>query len=261
MFVLRRARLLRAPSAASLVLFVVFLVGGVPAWAQPNPGVHGSLARRIDFGARGYVLILPLIKADSATEFLPSPVTNTSITSTAVKNRLGGGPTIQVYLTNKIAISADLIFRRAGYQQQKTVVVGDVTDVNATITTTTTFERTRVNYRDLPVLVRYYFKPLDQKGPWVYFLGGGTLRHASSVSTFNEVYTPDNTIETNSIPAPLTNKTVMGGTVGFGVQIVDDYGIKMMPEFRYTRWMKEVFGTPPAASKKDQFEIVFGITW
>jgi hypothetical protein len=42
---------------------------------------------------------------------------------------------------------------------------------------------------------------------------------------------------------------------------VDDFGVKLVPEFRYTRWIQPTFDTLSTFSRKNQFEAIVSITF
>jgi hypothetical protein len=52
-----------------------------------------------------------------------------------------------------------------------------------------------------------------------------------------------------------------GLTGGIGAQFVDDFGVKLVPEFRYTRWIQPTFDTLSTFSRKNQFEAIVSITF
>jgi len=53
----------------------------------------------------------------------------------------------------------------------------------------------------------------------------------------------------------------VGGVAGFGFRFIDDYNIKVTPEFRYTRWLRSAFSLDSTQSPKNQIEVGFGLTF
>ena len=58
----------------------------------------------------------------------------------------------------------------------------------------------------------------------------------------------------NPPPGDLAN--VLGFTAGIGGQFIDDFGIRAIPEVRYTRWMGYPFDSVHGKTRKNQIEIV-----
>jgi hypothetical protein len=66
------------------------------------------------------------------------------------------------------------------------------------------------------------------------------------------------TVDRNPIP---TRKMIPGATAGFGLQFVDEFGIHVVPEFRYTRWFGKSFDTLAGRTRPNSLEFVISLTF
>jgi hypothetical protein len=141
-------------------------------------------------------------------------------------------------------------------------LVATVTGTNNTTSTqtTTTLQKTRAAFWDVPILGHY---ALYQRSPKVKGVvdAGVALRYVGGVHTATQTTDPNaNTCCTENAVTP-AHKSVKGYVVGAGLRIVDDFGLKMTPEVRYTRWMADPFSGVQAQTRKSQLEVMFGITF
>jgi hypothetical protein len=104
---------------------------------------------------------------------------------------------------------------------------------------------------------------LREEGKWshVYASIGGVIRKVSNINTTNNITLPDGTTQTNAIPPTPAKRTLRGAVVGFGFKLVDDFHIKVTPEFRYTRWFGSTFATETTVTRKNQMEVGIGFTF
>ncbi len=111
-------------------------------------------------------------------------------------------------------------------------------------------------------MVRYYAKDRHDKGPRVFVEGGGTLRRISNVRTSISSQTgSEDKVCCDTTPASYARRTIRGFTGGFGVQVVDDFGLRLVPEVRYTRWAGQTFSGISTASRRNQLEIMLSLTF
>ena len=66
---------------------------------------------------------------------------------------------------------------------------------------------------------------------------------------------------TESSPVAGHRKNILGVTAGFGGQLIDPVGIRVIPEVRYTRWFGATFDSPPTLSRRDQLEFMISISF
>jgi opacity protein-like surface antigen len=226
---------------------------------EPLPEDRIAYIRRFSFGGRVHFQALGLIKTGEATEKLTVGPTEIKATGEGKSNRPSLGVTMQLMLTGRIGIGADLMRSRLGFREKTETRVG--TDNTATVTDerklTTTEEQTRVVVYDLPILGRYYSKDRFEEG-WRWFVQGGvTARRAGKTVTFTKV--DDKCCQ--QIPRAALHRQTTGITAGGGIQAMDAYGIKVMPEIRYTWWRTRQFDLRSAKSARHQVEVGIGITF
>jgi hypothetical protein len=118
--------------------------------------------------------------------------------------------------------------------------------------------QTRARFFDVPVLVRYYNKSRYERGPRVFFEVGPRIRQALKVKTITQITQPDGTKTTDNNPVSFRRMS-KGASAGFGLQFIDDFGIRFVPEVRYTRWFSGPFGAVNGRSTRQEIEIVFSL--
>jgi hypothetical protein len=180
----------------------------------------------------------------------------TLINSTPANQKFGGGLTVEFGITRRVGATIDFMYRMAGYDSTiQKLAVGTAADVS------TTTERTRTRYYDLPVLVRY--RPFLSSGmrSHVFVEAGGTLRRVSHLRSDQFTIDPAGVGTFTNTPAPIAHKLAKGVTAGAGLRFVDDFGIKFTPTFRYTRWLDQSLTVGPSRSRKDQMEATIGFTF
>ncbi len=206
---------------------------------------------------------LTSIKNGSYSSTQTSPPVSTTASTTGGSERFGGGVQVQFAFLDHYAVNVGLIYRQASYALSMDTYEG--VDIISTPQDerklTSVDERTRVIYYDLPVLVRYYWQRHDEKGPRWFFEGGGTMRTTRNIRTSRSTILPDGTIVADSNQAVPTNKKIYGATTGVGAQFIDPFGIRVVPEFRYTRWLGYTWNNLSTVSQRNQIEAVLSITF
>ncbi len=91
--------------------------------------------------------------------------------------------------------------------------------------------------------------------------GGGTMRHLTTVRSGNDTLNADNSTAYNEKPVTPKNRTVEGAVIGVGLRFSDDYNIKVIPEIRYTFWLRPLFESQSTQSKTRQLEIGLSFTF
>jgi hypothetical protein len=202
-----------------------------------------------------------------ATDILPSGTTTTypydndslAITQTtqAEYSHIGGGVTVEYAVSRRVLVSADLLYHKFGYTAKgSTLAIA----ADGTISGTSSQERTHARYWDLPVVIR--FTNLGDIGAARAFLGAGmALRRITNITTsgFN-IDEAGNTVINNAPRAPL-NQTIYGVIAAAGVRAVDDFGIKVTPELRYIYWFGNIFGSWPGQQRRNELQVLLGITF
>ncbi len=217
-----------------------------------------NFIRRFSVGATLTVLGLTTISGGSQTVATTSSVSDVFSTSDA-SSRIGYGLTFQAGVTDHFAIAAGAYLRKIGYQITDTtnttvnIVEGGV--VVPTVTTTSTHEDTRGRLLDVPVLLRYFGKSRHTPGARWFLEGGAAWRDASNFRT--SLDSTDASAVTTCCTFPttvVTHKSALGYVVGAGLQFIDPFGIRVVPEVRYTRWREEIFNNLSTHTQQNQVE-------
>ena len=206
---------------------------------------------------------LEFVKGTQTQQNLTTPAIEVLSSATGQSSRWGGGVIVQFAVTSRWAVALGGNYRRGGY----TMTTDTATGVDNPATGgderkhTTVSEDTRATFWDVPLLVRRYSKSHTKPGFRYFYEAGGTARFATNVRTSAEVTDPSGNVTCcTASPAPF-KKMVPGATAGIGFQYVDDFGIRAVPEVRYTRWFGSTFATNGAQSNRDQVEVVLSITF
>lgn len=172
----------------------------------------GAAAQPVSFGV---MLGLPLNDLVDAA----NPVS-------ALKKPKSFGGVAHLNLPAGVAIEGDLLYRRAGYDQDG--------------------RSTRASGWEIPILLKY-------KG------GSGLVRPTVSVG-----YAFRSIGELQKLGRPLElfeqNKTSRGFVLGAGLRI-SAVVVKLWPELRYTRWNNSWLTTPQIDGSRNQLEFTLGITF
>jgi hypothetical protein len=128
--------------------------------------------------------------------------------------------------------------------------------------TTSTHEDTRARLIDVPLLLRYYGTGKRPRSPRWFLEAGGSWRLANDVRT-----SIDSTDASGNVTCCTTTATVpqhnsaIGMMAGAGIQLVDEFGIHVVPEFRYTRWVNPIFENLTTNTQRNQIEGAISITF
>ncbi|MBI1354467.1 MAG: outer membrane beta-barrel protein [Acidobacteria bacterium] len=248
--------------ACSLALIPLAAQTRTRTTTTDEPKERPPVSDRFNIGFRAGVPFVGLVSGVSSVESTsatdPPTTTSTAIDSKGV--RLTLGPTFEYVATNDLTFGVDVLYRRAGYDSTISVSSQTTNDDDGELLYQS-FEKTRLNYWDVPIMARYFPGHADPNGTRPYLLGGVALRFASGVSTTMDVVDQDGVTNTDKTPIPLANDLTFGGMVGAGVRVVDDVGIKVDFEVRFTRWNQPVIQQGAANSNQNQAEFVFGMTF
>jgi hypothetical protein len=174
---------------------------------------------------------------------------------------LGGGLALEGQISRRTLVTADLLFNRLRYDKTTNMYWGvdDPTTAADERSHQTTTENTKARLFDLPVLVHRNVRPTGFLSH-VYLAGGGTARLVSTVRTTTNITYADATTGNNTIPAPVSKRLLMGGTVGVGLRFIDEFNIKVTPEVRYTRWNGTTMNQDSTRSPRNQLEVGIGFS-
>ena len=224
-----------------------------------------TYVRRFSAGATLSVLGLPLVPGGTNTVTNSSTV-NTMYQTTGASSRIGYGIIGQVVLTDHFAIAVEGIVRRFGYQMTTTVTTTVPAVVSGIVTTVTTstilHEDTRARLIDVPAMLRYYAHSRHDPGAHWFFEGGGAWRKPESIRTSTDFTNASSVLSccTNTPTAP-AHPNSYGIVAGVGVQLTDAFGVRVVPEVRYTRWMNPVFHAFTTNTQQNEVAAGFSITF
>lgn len=238
-----------------------------PAADAPKPAQTQTTLKKVHYvrpisagGTFGFLALVPVGDGEFAS------ATNVLSRDDETKSKgspIGFGGVVQVALPKKFAVAATYMIHASKLETTKNTIEG----IDNPFTTaderkiTDTKENSSIKYRDFGILVRRYDKDHTKQGVRVFVEGGPSFRAVQSIRTTRTTTIAGvDTIDNKSIDKNVQNLT-RGWTGGIGVQYNDDFGFRVVPEFRYTRWMEKTFDKDSYNSRKNQFEVILSITF
>lgn len=224
---------------------------------------EGSYVRRFSAGGSISVFGFPILPSKTRDVTINTGLSVNSKTD-STSRLVGGGVNFQATLTNRLAVNVGVVMRRLRFATTDTTYYG--TDD----TTTTTDERTkmivergtRATILDYPVLVRYYTKNHRAPGRRWFYEAGGAFRQITAIHSIGQTTQTDGTVDCcDEQPLKPTNRMIPGYVVGAGLQMIDEFGIRFVPEIRYTRWARRTFDTQSTRMQTNQVEFVLSLTF
>jgi hypothetical protein len=197
---------------------------------------------------------------DNSTEI------STQYQTTGASSRIGYGLTVQGRITDHFYLDLSALVRRIGYQETTTISTTTTAILNGSTypstSTTSTHEDTRARLIDIPLLVRYYGTGKRPRSARWFLEVGGAGRVATDIRS-SEDSTDASGVNTccTFTPAVPKNRSSIGAVVGAGIQLVDEFGIHVVPEFRYTWWKSPIFENLTTNTKANQLEANISLTF
>jgi hypothetical protein len=221
--------------------------------------------RRFTGGLTLSVLGLGLIPGRTTTDNNSTEISTQYQTKDA-SERIGYGLTVQARITHHFYVDLSAILRRIGYQETTTIATTTTQILNGSsylsTSTTSTHEDTRARLIDIPFLVRYYGTGKRPGSPRWFVEAGGTWRYSTDIRT--SIDTTDasdvNTCCTFTAAVP-DHRSAIGAVAGAGIQFKDEFGIHVVPEVRYTRWIEPIFNSLSTTTNKNEIEGVISLTF
>lgn len=257
-------------SKRSATLLAMFCLGvaGLHAQAQtPAPSSSNtqssekriSYVRRLSLGVGLSVIALDTINNGTLQRTTTTPPTTGNYATTAIRRRVGYTGMVQILVTNRFAVTAGVVMRRVAFQRNGEVLSGVDNPTTAIDDRryATIFEDTRARFYDIPLTVRYFGKDKTRAGGRWFLEGGIVQRNVSNLKS--SVFTTLGDDEPGCCNPTQATNGVRGVIAGFGGQLIDPFGIRVMPSVRYTRWMGETFNSFSTVSKKNQIEAMITI--
>jgi hypothetical protein len=222
-----------------------------------------NYVRRFSIGASMSGVIKPIIPDLQTSISTVTPVVNGIYSTTGISKRFGWGVTGQVLVTSRFAFNVAIFRRSAGFQMSSDTFFGvdnPITDVDER-TRAQRFEDTRAVLYDLPAAIRFYGKARNKPGPRWFVDGGGAFRRASNVKSSVTTVLNAGTPTTETRPLAPQHRTAHGLVAGFGAQLIDPLGIRVIPEVRYTRWLNQTWNTGSTLMERNQIEGVITLSF
>ena len=260
----------RGPSVLNRIILTAGLLLGAAAAGyaqqdqqpQPLPNIleERAYVRRFSAGITGSVSPFPLLASSQQDQMIDGtpPVELRSKVDPNTKP-FGYGFTAQVTLTDHLALAIQPIIRR--FNAHTTIQRYTGTDNSST----SFDDRDRTDFDemitgthiDIPVMLRLYSKGHRDEGARWMFEIGPVVRLTRNASVFKKTYPSGGGEIDENLPFP--HRTGYGVTGGIGVQLIDDFGIRATPEFRYTRWVTKPFTGLEGITRGSQLELLFTI--
>lgn len=247
-------------------LTVGVVCGGI-ALAQNQP-LPPELQRRAHVRriSAGVTLTVPVLtQFVTGFDYLAreTPPLEASVESTSRRSWAGGGLTLQFAVTERTAINASALLRRAEFTAERTEIAG-VDNPNTLIddrVRTDIREFVRVRYLDFPILIRYYTRGHHQPGDRWFLQAGPNFRSVRRIRNDIKTTAQDGTVTEANTPLPPYLRRVTGITAGFGAQVIDPVGVRVIPEVRYTRWLDPQIKLFGVQSRRDHIEVMISFTF
>ncbi len=250
--------------------FVVALAAaGALCAQQPRPPVsilkEPVYVRRLSVGATLSVLGLNPMRKNDVNVITDSPAVDGLYTTEGVSRRVGFGLTIQGAISERLAVNAGAFLRpNIGYKMTSDVYEGRDNPATAADDRTHVVrnEETRFRYYDFPVTLRYYGKDRHDPGPRWFVEAGGALRRVARIRTsIDETINSGDKTCCKTDPATPARQTIRGVVAGFGVQVIDPVGVRVVPQVRYTRWGADTFSSYSTVTQRNQVEGMISLTF
>jgi hypothetical protein len=251
---------------------VLLMTAGCVGQAQTTPAPSRAPAaaaapepyERFAIGLRMGGLITKQVGVGSGTErVLGNPILYFSSSAEALQHRWVWGGTAGLNVTPRFGVNVDVLRRKLAFThtvavEAEQIISGEISFVSREII------RTEAKYWEIPVLVRYYFNGPSRE-PRFYLSGGPVFRRVSHARAKSEKYDAELPNDqqgqiTDSTPAITQDKTT-GAAASLGLQIIDDVGIKLELEGRFTRWLSRSVSVGSANSIANQAVIMIGVTF
>jgi hypothetical protein len=175
----------------------------------------------------------------------------------------GIGPAIEYAVNDRLTFTLEVMYNKLNYSKVTSIAWGTDDPTTTADERTHMFrnETTKANLFDVPLMVHY--KGLRPTGPLsrMFVAAGVSARAVSSIKTTLVTTFPDTSTVTTNVSAAPSKRNMLGGVVGLGFRVVDDFNIHWTPEVRFTRWAGSTFSSDSTVSPRNQLEVGLGITF
>jgi hypothetical protein len=164
----------------------------------------------------------------------------------------------------RLTVGLEFQFYHPEYTQTTTILNGTPPGPGQgdSRTTTTITQQSKLNYWQLPLILRYYGAPPEQELVRPYVAGGLEYRHVGRIRTGTTYVYPDGTSDYNEVPATANATNLAGVVIGCGLRFGNhSRWVKVAPEFRYIRWLGTAMRGTAFRSSVNQVEIGMGFSF
>jgi hypothetical protein len=237
------------------------------ATPAPPPQIRDSAppayVRRISLGLTASFFPLTLTKGTATNQTFTNPNLEVRSDADSKASWFGGGVVLQLALTDRLALNASGLIRKTGYILSTTNLIGIDNPNTPNDDRAAVFARedTRVSFLDFPLLIRRYSIERQESGNRWFVEAGPSLRRVWKVRSSRQTEQGGTVSCCDTSPASPRKSNLFGATVGAGFQMIDDFGIRVVPGVRYTRWFGSAFDTLGARDRRDQIEIHLSLTF
>lgn len=246
-----------ALAAAFCTVWVTFLP---PVYGQQSSSSSAPVAepeptgwRRISFGGRvnGY----PFNVLNNKDVNFNVTAANQAWAVSTVNNylKIAVGPSLEIRLFRGFSFCGEFLYHRLNYTQTSQVTVdGNVTAI---------VEQTKATLWDIPMMIRW--RGLAETGflSHIYFAGGGAIRDVAHIHTNTQTTPPGGATTSSNVPTVPSAQKLPGIVGAVGMRFVDDFGIKLSPELRYTHWLGATFDSNSTRSRRDEIAVGIALTF
>jgi hypothetical protein len=184
-----------------------------------------------------------------------NPAATFAISTSNTYMQVGAGPSVEYAAFGHISFAAELFYHSIDYTKTTEITITS----NSALTGIT--EKTGARLWDAPVFVRY--RGFGETGFFskVYVAAGAELRDVAHIHTTTVTNLPDGTNLNSYAPVVPTKRNLPGVVAGVGARFVDDFGIKLEPELRYTHWFGETFDSGSTQMRRSQFDLSIALVF
>lgn len=194
----------------------------------------------------------------NTTATSPPETINNNAKSAA--KRFTVGPSVHYSVSGRLGLNADFLYKRSGYDSRITRNV-QREDGTAGDFLGETFERTRADFWDIPILLRLYNVDASEESRRFFVAVGPSIRAVTGIKTYSERINQRRLRDTASIPIKPAHSPALGAVFAAGLQLRDEIGIKFELEGRYTRWFQRVFDANLGRMNIQQAEVLVSLTF
>jgi hypothetical protein len=217
-----------------------------------------SYVRRFSAGITGGYSVLDMMQNNPTDQTVENPYLRTRSGSESKSKKYTFGATLNVALTERFAVNVTGLYKWQGYNLlTEFFVIRNGSEVLFF----SQREETRSRYIEAPIMIRRYNISRHEPGwRWFYQIGP-SMRYVTGIGSTTVSTAQDGTVTTSTAPSKPTKNFTYGAGGGIGLQFIDDFGIRFIPEVRYTRWFGSTWDRFAAQSNRHQVEVVVSFTF